>query len=83
MCSKTKRTGFTLFLSVILTRTYSLVMDLLKAQEELAVLKQQGAGPARGDKHLEEKLVQLQAEYDALAVQKGNTTKTATVKKVE
>ncbi|CEQ41775.1 SPOSA6832_03541 [Sporobolomyces salmonicolor] len=33
--------GFTLFLSLILSRTYSLVLDLIKAQEDLAILKQQ------------------------------------------
>lgn len=31
--------GFTLFLSLILSRTYSLVLDLIKAQEDLAILK--------------------------------------------
>ncbi|GAA5821725.1 hypothetical protein JCM10212_002168 [Sporobolomyces blumeae] len=33
--------GFTLFLSLILSRVYSLVLDLIKAQEDLAVLKAQ------------------------------------------
>ncbi|GAA5916339.1 hypothetical protein JCM5296_003090 [Sporobolomyces johnsonii] len=49
--------GFTLFLSLILSRTYSLVLDLIKAQEDLAILKQQAghpeakeAAPAPGDK---------------------------------
>lgn len=29
--------GFTLFLSLILSRTYSLVLDLIKAQEDLVI----------------------------------------------
>lgn len=33
--------GFTLFLSLILSRTYSLVLDLIKAQEDLAIMKTQ------------------------------------------
>lgn len=33
--------GFTLFLSLILSRTFGLILDLIKAQEDLAVLKKQ------------------------------------------
>lgn len=33
--------GFTLFLSLILSRVYSLVLDLIKAQEDLAIIKAQ------------------------------------------
>ena len=33
--------GFTLFLSLILSRVYSLVLDLIKAQEDLAIIKSQ------------------------------------------
>ncbi|KAK4048395.1 Endoplasmic reticulum transmembrane protein 3 [Microbotryomycetes sp. JL201] len=57
--------GFTLFLSLILSRTYSLVLDLIKAQEDLAILKSKGAGV--GSSSDSEKLKQLQKEYDALA----------------
>jgi len=32
-------TGFCLFLSLVLTRTFSIILDLLKAQEEYAALK--------------------------------------------
>jgi hypothetical protein len=39
--------GFTLFLSLILSRTYSLVLDLIKAQEDLALLKSQVSRPTR------------------------------------
>ncbi|GAA5931632.1 hypothetical protein JCM10213_003162 [Rhodosporidiobolus nylandii] len=37
--------GSCLFLSLILSRTYSLVLDLIKAQEELAILKAQAGDP--------------------------------------
>ncbi|PWN48655.1 B-cell receptor-associated 31-like protein [Violaceomyces palustris] len=37
-------TGFTLFLSLILSRTYSLILDLINTQEELVALKK-GAKP--------------------------------------
>ena len=33
--------GFTLFLSLILSRTFTLILDLIKAQEDLATLKKQ------------------------------------------
>ncbi|KNZ45863.1 uncharacterized protein VP01_773g14 [Puccinia sorghi] len=33
--------GFTLFLSLILSRTFALILDLIKAQEDLATLKKQ------------------------------------------
>uniref|UniRef100_A0A0K3CNY5 Endoplasmic reticulum transmembrane protein n=1 Tax=Rhodotorula toruloides TaxID=5286 RepID=A0A0K3CNY5_RHOTO len=36
--------GSCLFLSLILSRTYSLVLDLIRAQEELAILKAQATG---------------------------------------
>lgn len=68
----TQQHGFTLFLSLILSRTYSLVLDLIKAQEDLAIAKTQlsgagaGAGGATADS---EKLQALQKEYDALAAQ--------------
>jgi len=55
-------TGFTLFLSLILTRTYGLVVDLIKTQEELATLKSGKTSGAEGPK-----LAALQAEYNALA----------------
>ncbi|CDR48330.1 RHTO0S17e01332g2_1 [Rhodotorula toruloides] len=36
--------GSCLFLSLILSRTYSLVLDLIRAQEELAIVKAQATG---------------------------------------
>ncbi|KAL8291270.1 hypothetical protein RQP46_002248 [Phenoliferia psychrophenolica] len=64
--------SFTLFLSLILSRTYSLVLDLIKAQEDLAVLKTKvsSAGPAGESKQLKD----LQKEYDALAVKYASAT---------
>jgi hypothetical protein len=37
--------GFTLFLSLILSRTFALILDLIKAQEDLATLKKQVSHP--------------------------------------
>lgn len=39
-------TGFTLFLSLILSRTHSLVVDLIKTQEENVTLKKSAGGKA-------------------------------------
>jgi hypothetical protein len=40
-------TGFTLFLSLVLTRTFYIVLDLIHAQEEYAKLKQSVAASSR------------------------------------
>ncbi|KAM0747945.1 B-cell receptor-associated 31-like protein [Meredithblackwellia eburnea MCA 4105] len=60
--------AFTLFLSLILSRTYSLVLDLIKAQEDLAILQTKvgGSGGAAASKE-KAQLVELQKEYDSLA----------------
>jgi hypothetical protein len=42
-------TGFTLFLSLVLTRTFYIVLDLIHAQEEYAKLKASIAGQSRAD----------------------------------
>lgn len=66
-------TGFTLFLSLILARTHSLVLDLINAQDELVA-----ASPAQGSSESESKyktdletmkkqMQQQQAEYNRLA----------------
>lgn len=64
-------TGFTLFLSLILARTYSLVLDLINAQEELAS-SVDGASPE--DKQyktqvdtLKKQVEQQQQEYNRLS----------------
>ncbi|EDP44495.1 hypothetical protein MGL_0977 [Malassezia globosa CBS 7966] len=72
-------TGFTLFLSMILARTHSLVLDLINAQEELAANvggSEGGAGSSivsSDKKHQEEiqtmkkQMQQQQAEYNRLS----------------
>ncbi|POW12391.1 hypothetical protein PSHT_08120 [Puccinia striiformis] len=65
--------GFTLFLSLILARTFSLILDLIKAQEDLATLKKQTSGQSReGTIGRDREEVQttnqdLQGELDTLA----------------
>jgi B-cell receptor-associated protein 31 len=67
--------GFTLFLSLILSRTYSLILDLIKSQEDLANLKLTLAGKKGGELREEEKLRNqlkaLQKDYDSLSQQVG------------
>jgi len=58
-------TGFTLFLSLILSRTYSLVLDLIKTQEELANLRK--TAKSGSSTAADAKLKALQQEYDALS----------------
>ncbi|KAG2078472.1 B-cell receptor-associated 31-like protein [Suillus decipiens] len=49
-------TGFCLFLSLVLTRTFSIILDLIQAQEEYAKLKKVVGAGAKGDqsKQIEE-----------------------------
>merc|ERR1712032_437664 len=77
-------TGFTLFLSLILSRTYSLLLDLINAQEELAALKKGGAkGALSGDAEKKYKLEietlkkqtsQQQQEYNRLSDELAKAT---------
>ncbi|WFD42006.1 Endoplasmic reticulum transmembrane protein 3 [Malassezia psittaci] len=72
-------TGFTLFLSLILARTYSLVLDLINAQEELAsTVEATGSGDAKEKQKIDalrKQVEQQQQEYnrlsDELALAKG------------
>ncbi|KAN0065549.1 Endoplasmic reticulum transmembrane protein 3 [Thecaphora frezii] len=48
-------TGFTLFLSLILSRTYSLILDLINTQEELVALKKSGKASSASTSELEKK----------------------------
>jgi len=41
-------TGFTLFLSLVLTRSFYIILDLIHVQEEYAKLKQETANKSRG-----------------------------------
>ncbi len=47
-------TGFTLFLSLILSRTYSLILDLINTQEELVALKKGSKTAGSGADNREE-----------------------------
>ncbi|KAG1842376.1 B-cell receptor-associated protein 31-like-domain-containing protein [Suillus subalutaceus] len=49
-------TGFCLFLSLVLTRTFSIILDLIHTQEEYAKLKKVAGAGAKGDqsKQIEE-----------------------------
>lgn len=75
-------TGFTLFLSLILSRTYSLITELISTQEELVAAKKGGgssavtsssAGSAEAEKlrvqldNLKKQSDQQQKEYNRLA----------------
>ncbi|EIN05235.1 alpha/beta-hydrolase [Punctularia strigosozonata HHB-11173 SS5] len=77
-------TGFTLFLSLVLTRTFYIILDLIHAQEEYAKLKNATASQSRdklanGDQtkqieDLKAKLAQQAAEYDKLATEYNKVT---------
>lgn len=58
-------TGFTLFLSIILNRTYNLILELIAAQEQLAKVKGEKAVPNEGVDG--DKLKALQKDYDELS----------------
>jgi len=73
-------TGFTLFLSLILSRTYSLVLELIQIQEDLAHLKSKGA-PKGSDGQAQ--LKQLQKEYDELSAKYAQATSAVSNKKVD
>lgn len=40
-------TGFTLFLSLVLTRSFYIILDLIHTQEQYAILKKETAGKSR------------------------------------
>ncbi|KAJ3742881.1 endoplasmic reticulum protein [Lentinula detonsa] len=64
-------TGFTLFLSLVLTRTFAISLDLIHSQEEYAKLKK--ASPSSGSgKHNEFKKAR---EYDSLKAKFDSQTK--------
>ncbi|WFC94226.1 Endoplasmic reticulum transmembrane protein 3 [Malassezia brasiliensis] len=63
-------TGFTLFLSLILARTHSLVLDLINAQEELASSIDSGAVDKQSKIEIEtlrKQVDQQQKEYNRLS----------------
>jgi len=66
-------TGFTLFLSLVLTRCFYIILDLIQTQEQYAKLKQEtagksksaGAGVSGDDKKVIEELKRKLADSDA------------------
>lgn len=62
--------GFTLFLSLILNRTYTMVFDLLEVKEKVKKLESEsGSRPAASDANNEKlraKITELEAEKKAL-----------------
>ncbi|CCF54287.1 hypothetical protein NDA18_002432 [Ustilago nuda] len=84
-------TGFTLFLSLILSRTYSLILDLINTQEELVALKK-GAKTSGSDADIEKKYLteidtlkkqtkQQQQEYNRLSDELAKATGSVSTKK--
>jgi len=64
-------TGFTLFLSLILNRTYVLIIDQLRAEEQLEVLKKQAANQSKeytrlngSESDLQKKLAELTKDLE-------------------
>ncbi|KAJ1020014.1 hypothetical protein NDA16_004295 [Ustilago loliicola] len=84
-------TGFTLFLSLILSRTYSLILDLINTQEELVALKKgaktSGSGADIEKKYLTEidtlkkQTKQQQQEYNRLSDELAKATGNVSTKK--
>ncbi|KIY67648.1 B-cell receptor-associated 31-like protein [Cylindrobasidium torrendii FP15055 ss-10] len=56
-------TGFTLFLSLVLTRTFSIIIDLIHAEEELRTVR--GTDAPKGGKADPVRRVKLQKELDS------------------
>ncbi|RUO96090.1 B-cell receptor-associated protein 31-like-domain-containing protein [Jimgerdemannia flammicorona] len=59
-------TGFTLFLSLILNRTYSLIVDILKSEEKLEAVKKQAEAQAIEYRRLTESEAKLQKRVEEL-----------------
>ncbi|KIK57573.1 hypothetical protein GYMLUDRAFT_46138 [Collybiopsis luxurians FD-317 M1] len=62
-------TGFTLFLSLVLTRTFAITLELIHSQEEYAKLKKTGSSGGSGKDYdaLKSKYDTQTAEYNRLA----------------
>jgi len=59
-------TGFTLFLSLILNRTYGLILDLLQNEEQLEAIKKQAANQSKEHMRSSEVELQLKREVESL-----------------
>ncbi|KAJ4480926.1 endoplasmic reticulum protein [Lentinula aciculospora] len=64
-------TGFTLFLSLVLTRTFAINLDLIHSQEEYAKLKKASPSSGSGKHNIEKKA----REYDSLKAKFDSQTK--------
>jgi B-cell receptor-associated protein 31 len=60
-------TGFCLFLSLVLTRTFYIILDLIHTQEEYAKLKQQTAKQSRGSAVSQDQAQELELLRERLA----------------
>ncbi|KAG0326921.1 hypothetical protein BG004_002878, partial [Podila humilis] len=59
-------TGFTLFLSLILNRTFFMILDLLKSEEKMEIIKKQAAQQSKEYNRLLESETTLKAEIKDL-----------------
>jgi B-cell receptor-associated protein 31 len=57
-------TGFTLFLSLVLTRTFSITLELIHSQEEYAKIKKTGSSGGSGKEY-----DTLKSKYDAQVIE--------------
>lgn len=76
---------FTLFLALSLNRTYTLILDLIKCQEQLAIIEKNKITSKDGAHSSADgvKLKQLQSDYDALSAKYSTATGSASAKKVD
>lgn len=62
-------TGFTLFLSLILNRTYSLIVDILKSEEKLEASKKEVATQAANNERLVKSEADLLKKVEQLTLE--------------
>ncbi|RUS12564.1 B-cell receptor-associated protein 31-like-domain-containing protein [Endogone sp. FLAS-F59071] len=62
-------TGFTLFLSLILNRTYSLIVDILKSEEKLEAYKKQTATQTANYERLVESEAELRKQVEQITLE--------------
>lgn len=65
-------TGFTLFLSLILNRTYSLIIDILRSDERLEIMREQATKKSAEQTEVENKLKERVAELEKELESKKN-----------
>ncbi|RDB23341.1 Uncharacterized protein C9E9.04 [Hypsizygus marmoreus] len=75
-------TGFTLFLSLVLTRTFYIILDLIHTQEEYAKLKKETTSKPRGSgTQAEDASKQVASLREKLAAEEAKTRDFETLKK--